>query len=224
MKRIDPASNMQFDDTWRVFRIMSEFVDGFETLKGVGDAVCIFGSAQLGPDTEYYKVAEKTGEVFAKAGYSVITGGGNAIMEAANKGAKQGGSESIGINIQIPIEQEMNEHVTLPLQFRYFFVRKLMFLKYSKAFLVFPGGFGTLDEFFEAVTLIQTEKIPSLPIVLIGSEYWTGLIGWLKETCIKRGTIQETDMEIFKIMDDPKSILDHVKGWYSNKEDKAHES
>jgi len=202
------------DEPWRVFRIMSEFVDGFESLRSVGKSVCIFGSAVLPREHQYYDLAKRTAALFAKDKYAVITGGGSGLMEGASKGANEADGETIGLNIIIPAGQRVNEYVTTPLEFRYFFVRKLMFVKYSKAFLVFPGGFGTLDEFFESLTLIQTEKIDPLPVVLVGSEYWKDMLGWIRGTLLKEGAIEEKDMDLFKVLDEPKEILAHVNDFY----------
>lgn len=203
--------NGRMDDPWRVFRIMSEFVDGFETLKAIGDAVSIFGSSRLGSESPFYKRAEKLAAMFAQEGFSVITGAGLGIMEAANKGAKEAGGTSVGLNITIPTEQDINQFVTLPIEFRYFFVRKLMFAKYAKAFVVFPGGFGTLDELFESLTLVQTERVDPFPVILCCSDFWEGLIDWLKDACIAKGTIREDELDIFQVIDDPKEIVRSVK-------------
>src|SRR5947209_13684847 len=167
-------------DSWRVFRIMSEFVEGFEALAEMGKAVTIFGSARTEPDDPYYKAAEQTARLLAKAGFAVITGGGPGIMEAANKGGLEAGAQSAGLNITLPHEQEANKYQTVSLDFHYFYARKVMFLKYAKALVCFPGGYGTLDEFFETITLIQTLKVQPFPIVLFGSEYWNGLVEWMK--------------------------------------------
>ena len=208
--------NLPMDEPWRVFRIMSEFVDGFETLRSLGNAVSIFGSARLEPSNKYYQKACETAKLFSKNGYAVITGGGHGIMEAANKGAKEAGGESVGLNIMLPLEQQQNQFITLPLEFRYFFVRKLMFVKYTKAFIVFPGGFGTLDEFFEAVTLIQTNKIEPLPVILYGKDYWKGLLDWIKKRCLSEKTIDEVDLNLFKVTDNIDEILQIVKDFYNN--------
>jgi hypothetical protein len=214
VKKENIMDDVSSNDPWRVFRIMSEFVDGFEALRDVGKAVSIFGSSRLKRDHEYYHLAERTAELFVRNGYAVITGAGEGIMEAANKGAKNAGGTSIGLNIIIPIEQSMNKFITLPLEFRYFFVRKLMFTKYSKALLVFPGGFGTLDEFFETAALIQTKRVDPLPIVLVGKKYWKGMLHWLKTTCLAEGAIDEKDMDIYKVMDDPEEIVGFVNEFY----------
>lgn len=208
--RNSDVDNLTIEDPWRIFRIMSEFVDGFETLRDIGQAVCIFGSSFLKSDHEYYALAEKAAATFVDGGYAVITGGGSGIMEGANKGAKKADGESIGLNIIIPLVQKVNKYVTIPLEFRYFFVRKLMFAKYSKAFIVFPGGYGTMDEFFEALTLIQTGRIKPLPVILVGKHYWKGLISWIKGTCLKEHTIEEKDLDIFTVTDDPDEMVDIV--------------
>ncbi|MFH1310294.1 MAG: TIGR00730 family Rossman fold protein [Candidatus Omnitrophota bacterium] len=215
MKKQIKNQDLLLEDPWRVFRIMSEFVDGFETFRDIGKAaVSIFGSARMAKNNKFYNLAERTAQVFAKNGYAVITGAGRGIMEAANKGAKEAGGKSIGLNITIPLDQRINDYVTLPLEFRYFFVRKLMFAKYSKAFLVFPGGFGTLDEFFEALALIQTERVEAFPVVLVGKSYWEGLLKWIKDVCLTQNTIEKKDLTIFKSMDDPKEMVKFVNKFY----------
>ncbi len=220
MKKKVNAERMTLDDPWRVFRIMSELVDGFETLSSVGKAVSVFGSSRLKRDHEYYALAERTASLFAKNGYAVITGAGKGIMEAANKGAKRSGGTSVGLNILIPLQQAINKYVTLPLEFRYFFVRKLLFAKYGKAFIVFPGGFGTLDEFFEAAALIQTGRVDPFPVVLVGKSYWKGMLRWIKDTCLKENAIVAKDMEIYKVLDDPEEIVDFVNKFYETAEGK----
>ena len=196
------------EETWRVFRIMAEFVEGFEELAGIGPAVSIFGSARTKPDDEYYKMAQETAKLFAKAGFTVITGGGGGIMEAANKGAFQAGAKSIGLNIDLPTEQLPNEYQNLTLNFRYFFCRKVMFLKYAHGFVVFPGGFGTMDELFESLTLIQTLRQAYFPVILVGSDYWSGLIEWIKEKVLAENeNISPEDIDLFKIVDDPKEVV-----------------
>lgn len=204
------------DDPWRVFRIMSEFVDGFEVLRDIGQAISIFGSSRTKKGHKYYRLAERTAQLFSEIGYSVITGAGGGIMEAANRGARKGGSESIGLNIMIPLEQAINKYVTVPLEFRYFFVRKTMFAKYSKAFIVFPGGYGTMDELFEALALIQTGRVPPFPVVLVGSKYWEGLLAWIKAKCLAENTIDKNDLDIFAVLDDPKDIVQYVVDFYAN--------
>ncbi len=196
--------NTPVQDLWRIFRIMAEFTEGFEELASVGNAVSIFGSARTKPTDKYYKLAETTASECVKAGFSVITGGGGGIMEAANKGASEAGGQSIGLNIELPMEQIPNEYQNLPMHFRYFFVRKVMFLKYAHGFIVFPGGFGTMDEFFESLVLIQTFKQASFPVVLMCSDYWGGLIKWVKETMLKQhGYISPEDLDVFTLEDDP---------------------
>ena len=206
------------EDTWRIFRIMSEFVDGFETLSKAGQAVSIFGSSRFKPGNKYYKMAEETAYLFAKEGYAVITGSGPAIMEAANKGAKRANGLSIGLNIQIPSEQKPNRYVDIFLDFRYFFVRKVMFVKYAKAFVIMPGGYGTLDEFTEAINLIQTQRIQKFPVVIMGSEYWKGMIDWLKSTVLKSGAISKEDLKLFTVVDEPKDAVAAIKKFYERKE------
>ncbi len=200
-------SNFAESDTWRVFRIMAEFVEGFETLAQIGPAVSIFGSARTPSDHEYYEIARRTGRLLAEAGFAVITGGGPGIMEAGNRGAKEAGGQSIGLNIMLPHEQHANPHVTVQMDFHYFFARKMMFVKYANAFVVFPGGFGTMDEFFEALTLIQTDKVVHFPVYLFGSKYWKGLVDWLRESMLAHGAINEWDLDIFKLTDDPEEIV-----------------
>ena len=207
--------DLKTSDTWRVFRIQSELVEGFETLHDIGPAITIFGSARLSSDSRYYKQAAELAEDLSKQGFAVITGGGPGIMEGANKGASNGKGKSIGLNIEIPMEQNPNKYQDIELSFRYFFVRKLMFVKYSMAFVIFPGGFGTMDELFEALTLVQTKKIEMFPIILFGKEYWKGLIDWMKNTLVANGTLSEGDLGHFTIVDSVDEIcgylLDHCK-------------
>jgi uncharacterized protein (TIGR00730 family) len=217
MKTIVRRRDFTQDETWRVFRIMSEFVEGFEILSQVGKAVSIFGSARSPESSKYYKVAEEIAYLLAKAGYAVITGSGSGIMEAANKGASRAKGHSIGLNIEIPSEQTPNKYVNTLLDFHYFFVRKVIFVKYAKAFVIMPGGYGTLDEFSEAITLIQTGRIPRFPVVLFGSEYWKGMVGWLKATVLKDGNISKRDLEIFTIVDDPKEAVNVIKKFYAKR-------
>ncbi|MFH1338717.1 MAG: TIGR00730 family Rossman fold protein [Candidatus Omnitrophota bacterium] len=202
------------EDTWRVFRIMAEFVEGFETLSGIGRAISFFGSSCLKPKDKYYKIATQTAYLLSKEGYAIITGGGPGLMEAANKGAKKAGGKSVGLNIQIPQEQRPNKYVDLLLEFHYFFCRKVMFLKYGKAFVILPGGYGTLDEFFESLNLIQTHRVEKFPVVLLGSEYWKGMIGWLKSKVLKKGCISASDLKIFTIVDKPKEVVSVIKEFY----------
>jgi uncharacterized protein (TIGR00730 family) len=194
-------------ESWRIFRIMAEFVEGFEELSQVGKAVSIFGSARTSPEDPNYIKAQETTRLLAEAGYAIITGAGPGIMEAANKGAKEGGGLSIGLNIEIPMEQQSNNYVEKLLSFRYFFCRKVMFVKYAHAYVIFPGGFGTIDEFFESITLIQTQRAARFPVILVDHDYWEGLVSWLRKTLLKTNKISQTDIEIFQIIDDPKEIV-----------------
>ncbi|ACL25939.1 MULTISPECIES: LOG family protein [Chloroflexus] len=193
-------------DTWRVLRIMGEFVEGFENMAGLGPAVSIFGSARIPPDSPIYAAATETARLLAEAGFTIITGGGPGLMEAANKGARAGGGRSVGCTIELPFETGANPFVDLEVRFRYFFVRKIMFVKYAHAFVIFPGGFGTLDELFEALTLIQTGKIHDFPIVLYGSEFWKGMIDWARTTLLANGTIDQADVNRLQVCDDPQQI------------------
>ncbi|MGE5189614.1 MAG: TIGR00730 family Rossman fold protein [Gemmatimonadota bacterium] len=190
-------------DTWRVFRIMAEFVDGYESLRDVGPAVSIFGSARAKRRDWSYRAAVKVAETLSRHGYSIISGGGPGIMEAANRGAKRGKGLSIGLNIQLPEEQRPNKYQDKALTFRHFFARKVMFVKYAAGYVIMPGGFGTLDEFFESLTLIQTRKIRRFPVVLMGEEHWAGLIAWMKASLLKNGAISKTDLNLFHVTDDP---------------------
>ena len=203
-------------DLWRIFRVMAEFVEGFDELGSIGPAVSFFGSSRAKPGERYYKLAERTASAIAKAGFAVITGGGGGIMEAANRGAAEVGGKSIGLNIELPMEQIPNEYQNLSLHFRYFFCRKVMFLKYAHGFIVFPGGYGTMDEFFESLVLIQTLKQASFPVILMGSSYWDGLVSWMKETMLNEyNHISPEDMHVFTVVDEPeaavKIILDFKK-------------
>lgn len=195
-------------DPWRVMRIQSEFVEGFGALADVGRAVSVFGSARIRPDDPYYELAVDLGSRLTEAGYAVITGGGPGIMEAANKGATEAGGASIGLGIELPLEQGLNEYVELGVNFRYFFARKTMFVKYAQGFVVFPGGFGTLDELFEALTLVQTGKVTAFPIILIGTEFWRGLLDWLEAELVGRRKISATDMDLITLTDDLDDVLD----------------
>ncbi len=197
-------------DPWRVLRIMGEFVEGFDTLAGVSSGVTFFGSARTAPDDPHYQAAVETARLLSAAGFSIITGGGPGIMEAANKGASLGGGLSIGLNIELPFEQGTNEFVDTAMHFHYFFVRKTMFVKYSIGFVVFPGGFGTLDELFEALTLIQTGTIKHFPLVLFGSAYWRGLLEWLRQTVAAERKINPRDLDIFHVTDDPQEAVAEV--------------
>jgi hypothetical protein len=199
-------------DVWRIFRIMAEFVEGFETMARVPAAVSVFGSARTKPDEKYYQMAVAMGAALAKRGFAVITGGGPGIMEAANKGAREAGGMSVGLNISLPMEQKSNPYQSISLTHHYFFVRKVMFIKYSHAFICFPGGFGTIDELFESLTLIQTMKIDPFPVLLMGSEFWTGLGEWLREMMAERfATIHESDLNLFHMMDDVDQAADYLQ-------------
>ncbi len=198
--------DLKVGESWRIFKIMGEFVDSIETLHDIGPAVSIFGSARIQPDHPYYKKAEKMAAVLARNNYAVITGGGGGIMEAANKGAAEAGGVSVGLNIILPHEQKPNPYANVSLEFKYFFIRKVMFVKYAMAYIIMPGGLGTLDELFEAVTLIQTQRIKFLPVILVGSEYWSGLIDWIKDRLAGEKMISDEDLDILKIIDDPEEI------------------
>jgi len=194
-------------DTWRVFRIMGEFVTGFDELATLSRGISIFGSARTSKDDPDYAAAQETAALLARAGFAVITGGGPGIMEAANRGAFDAGGRSIGCNIELPFEQGSNPYLTKGLKFKYFFVRKMMFVKYSLGFIIFPGGFGTLDELFEALTLIQTQKIRNFPVVLFGSDYWTGLLSWIRDYALRDGKVTEEDLRRLHITDSPAEVV-----------------
>jgi hypothetical protein len=204
-------------DTWRVFRIMGELVEGFEALNGIGPAVTIFGSARLKPGTEYYGKCEKVAESLARSGFAVISGGGPGVMEAANKGAQNGNGISVGLNIELPLEQSPNTYQDIRVEFRYFFVRKLMFVKYAIGYVIFPGGFGTMDELFEALTLIQTRKIRSFPVVLVGRQYWQGMLDWLKNTVLPMGNIDAEDLGLFQVVDEPEEVCEIIMKRYKDR-------
>src|SRR5712664_1741992 len=204
------ADEFLHTDTWRVFRIMGEFVQGFEDLAQIKSAVAIFGSARTPPDDPEYKAAQETAALLARAGLSVITGGGPGIMEAANRGAFEAGGTSVGCNIELPHEQGSNPYLTLSLRFKYFFWRRMMFGKYSDAFIIFPGGFGTFDELFEALTLIQTRKIRNFPVVLYGSDYWFGLLDWIRGPVLGEGKISEHDLKLLHLADSPAQIVEII--------------
>ena len=203
-------------DSWMVFKVMSEFVDGYEKLAKIGPCVSIFGSARLKREDKYYEMAVEIAKKITEIGFGVITGGGPGIMEAGNKGAKEGGGKSIGLNIELPFEQHFNPYIdkSYSMDFDYFFVRKVMFVKYSQGFIVLPGGFGTLDELSEALTLIQTHKIGKFPIVLVGSEFWSGLLDWFSNTLLKNGLIAEGDLSLFRIVDSADEAVAHIKAFY----------
>jgi len=198
-------------DSWRMFRIMAEFVEGFETLAKYHPAVSVFGSTRAKPQDEIYQIAEQIGRLLAQNGFAVITGGGPGVMEAANKGASSVGGKSIGLNIELPLEQKPNPYTNVSLSFRYFFVRKVMFVKYAVAYIILPGGFGTMDELLESVTLIQTHKIKPFPVILVGSNYWRGLLEWLREVVLKEGKISPSDFEILRLIDEPEEVVKTIK-------------
>ncbi len=208
-------------DPWRVFRIMGEFVEGFDTLADLGPAVSIFGSARVGPDDPWYQAAERTARLFVERGFGVITGGGPGIMEAANKGASEAGGPSVGCNIELPFEQGMNRYVQTAVNFRYFFVRKTMFVKYAEGFIIFPGGFGTMDELFEALTLIQTGKVRHFPVVMMGSEYWGGLVEWIRGTMAGEGKVGAKDLNLVLVTDSPDEAVEHVARAHAAQEEDA---
>lgn len=204
-------------DSWRVFKIIAEFVEGFEKLARIGPCVSIFGSARTADSDPYYGLAEEIAYMLTARGYGVITGGGPGIMEAGNKGASRGGGKSVGINIDLPFEQKPNEYIDLDklITFDHFFVRKVMFMKYSQGFVVLPGGFGTLDELFEAITLIQTQKIGRFPIIMVGKEYWSALVDWIKNVMLKEGNISPSDLDLFLVVDKPQEVMDRIDSFYS---------
>ncbi len=211
-------NEIKTNDSWAIFKIMSEFVEGYERLSKVGPCVSIFGSARTKPEEKYYKLAEEIGYELTQNGYGVITGGGPGIMEAGNKGAHRGKGVSVGLNIDLPFEQHDNPYIDndKSLDFDYFFVRKVMFVKYSQGFVVMPGGFGTLDEFFEAVTLIQTHKIGKFPIILVGTEFWSGLFDWVKTTLLKQfKTISEKDLDLITIVDTKEEVIEFLNTFYN---------
>jgi uncharacterized protein (TIGR00730 family) len=202
---------IETEETWRVFRIMAEFVEAFEELATIGPAVSIFGSARTKKSDKYYKLTVKTAEILAKAGFAIISGGGGGIMEAANKGAAKAGGKSIGLNIDLPHEQIPNSYQNMSLHFRYFFCRKVMFLKYANGFIAMPGGYGTIDEFSEALVLIQTFKQAYFPVILMGSDYWGGFVDWIKKTMLKKHKyIDQADMDVFTVCDDPHKAADII--------------
>lgn len=206
-----PIDDFKVGESWRIFKIMAEFVESVETLSSLGPSVSIFGSARTSPDDPIYKKTVDVARGLAEAGYGVISGGGGGIMEAANKGASDAGGVSVGLNIQLPHEQHPNPYSNVNLDFHYFFVRKVMFVKYAVAYIIMPGGFGTLDELFEAVTLIQTRRIRPFPVVLMDSSYWGGLVGWIKDQLLSGGKISPDDIDILQVMDDPEEAVKYIK-------------
>ena len=219
LKKTDKPINGQIekffiDDTWRVFRIMAEFVEGFEELSTIKECVTMFGSARSKKGDSDYELAREIARLLAEAGYGVITGGGGGIMEAGNRGASEAGGTSVGLNIDLPFEQVPNKYANIQLDFKYFFVRKVMFIKYAKAFVILPGGFGTLDELFESLTLIQTKKISKFPVILVDSNYWNGLVDWLKKSLLAEKKIGEKDFDLIKVVDTPEEVIKIIKNFY----------
>ncbi len=203
--------DLKLGEAWRLFKIMGEFVEGIERLHDIGPAVTFFGSARVKEDDPIYKKTEEIAALFAKNNFAVITGGGAGVMEAGNKGAQKAGGVSVGLNIVLPFEQKPNEYSNVKLEFKYFFIRKVMFVKYAAAYIIMPGGFGTMDELFEAVTLIQTHRIKPFPVILVGSDYWSGLLEWIKSTLLEHNKISENDFDILQVMDDPEEIVKAVQ-------------
>jgi uncharacterized protein (TIGR00730 family) len=203
--------DMTVQDTWRMFHIMAEFVEGFDVLPEIYPAVSIFGSARVTPESETYQMTELAARRLVECGFNIISGGGPGVMEAANKGASEAGGKSVGLHIQLPKEQEANDYANVRLEFRYFFIRKVMFVKYAVAYIIMPGGFGTLDELFEAMTLIQTDRIRSFPVVLVDSDFWGGLVDWLKSALLKRKLISPEDTDIFSVVDTPDEAVNIIK-------------
>ena len=203
--------DLKLGESWRLFKIMGEFVEGVESLHDLGPAVSIFGSARIKSDDPVYKQTEEIAALFAKNDFAVITGGGGGVMEAANKGAAEAGGTSAGLNIRLPFEQTPNPYANVKLEFNYFFIRKVMFIKYAAAYIAMPGGFGTLDELFEVITLVQTHRIKPLPIILVGRDHWSGLKAWVEARLLADKLVSEDDLDIFQILDDPEEIVDAVK-------------
>jgi len=217
MEKIKDWNEIRTNDSWAIFKIMAEFVEGYEKMARIGPCVSVFGSARTKIDNPYYTDAIKTSELLVNSGYGVITGGGPGIMEAGNKGADQIGGKSVGLNIVLPFEQSCNQYVNHPVDFDYFFVRKVMFVKYTQALITFPGGFGTLDELFEVLTLIQTKKIDKKPVILFGTKYWGGLIDWIKSTMLgQEGNINAADMDLIKMTDSPEEAIQMINDFYAN--------
>lgn len=209
-------NEIKTNDSWALFKIMGEFVNGYEKMSAIGPCVSIFGSARSTEDDKYYQLAVSIAKKIAEAGYGIITGGGPGIMEAGNRGAHLAGGTSVGLNIDLPFEQHDNPYIDIDksLDFDYFFVRKVMFVKYSQGFVVMPGGFGTLDELFEAITLIQTDKIEKFPIILVGSEFWDGLVEWIKTTMLNAGNISEHDLDLIQIVDTEEEVVEIIDSFY----------
>jgi uncharacterized protein (TIGR00730 family) len=219
-----PRPEFLDSDPWRSLRILAEFVEGFDALAAVGPAVTVFGSARMGEDTPTYRQARELGRQLADLGYAVITGGGPGIMEAANRGCHEAGGLSVGCNIELPMEQGLNRYVDLGIEFRYFFARKMMFVKYADAFVIFPGGFGTLDELFEALTLIQTRKIQDFPVILIGEAYWSGLLDWLRGTLLEEAAIRPEDVDLLRVTDDPAEACRIIEAYVTERRAQAEQT
>lgn len=220
-KVIKDWNDIKINDSWAIFKIIAEFVEGYERMAKIGPCISVFGSARTKPDNPYYEMGVRVSELLAEGGYGVITGGGPGIMEAGNKGAQKGGGKSVGLNIDLPFEQNHNPYIDQEhnLEFDYFFVRKVMFVKYAQGFVALPGGFGTLDELFETLTLIQTKKINKRPVVLIGREYWTGLVDWIKEVMLgMENNISEVDLDLFGIVDTAEEAYDYIEEFYKSHE------
>ena len=214
-------NEIKTNDSWAIFKIMSEFVEGYERMSRIGPCISIFGSARTKPDNKYYKIAEDIAEKFAREGYGIITGGGPGIMESGNKGAQKGGGKSVGLNIVLPFEQSHNIYIDpdKAIDFDYFFVRKVIFVKYTQGFVIMPGGFGTMDELFEAITLIQTKKINNRPVVLVGKSYWTGLVNWIKEQMLdEESNINPGDIDLFAIVDTAEEAVNYIEDFYKTHE------
>ena len=211
VERRYPIDEFTVKESWRLFRIIAEFVDGFETMAEIYPAVSIFGSSRVRPDDPLYETARTIARLFAEDGFHVITGGGPGLMEAANRGAAEGGARSVGLNIQLPMEQQPNPYANVRMDFRYFFIRKVIFIKYAQAYVVLPGGFGTLDELFEALTLIQTDRIKPFPVILVGNDYWQGLLDWLRDRLLQTGKISPEDLELIQLVDEPAEVVAAVQ-------------
>jgi uncharacterized protein (TIGR00730 family) len=216
LERAQPPAFLD-TDPWRALRILSEFVEGFDALAAVGPAVTIFGSARITEGHPSYALARQVAQLLGRQGYAVITGGGPGIMEAANRGCQEGGGLSVGCNIELPQEQGLNPYVDLGVEFRYFFARKMMFVKYADAFIIFPGGYGTLDELFEALTLIQTKKVQNFPVILMGTSYWTGLIDWIKDTLVRDAAIDPADVDLLRLTDDAAEACDIINAYVTER-------
>jgi uncharacterized protein (TIGR00730 family) len=211
-------NQMVKEDSWRMFRIIGEFVEGFDSLSDIVPAVTIYGSARIKPDNKWYVQAEETAFLLGKAGFNIMTGGGPGVMEASNMGAARAGVKSVGLNIQLPVEQKCNIYADRTITFHHFFVRKVMLVKYATAFIIMPGGLGTMDELTEVLTLIQTEKIKPFPVILFSSAYWAGLLAWLKATVLKNGHISEEEFDLLRVFDSPADVADAVSKWYTHQE------